>query len=182
MMQFWAHGYEGTSISDLTAAMGVTAPTLYAAFGSKEQLYREALQQYFLLGVGGWDAALLDGTPAYTLLRESMRTAATRFSQPDRPPGCMISTASLYCAAENEAARQIAADLRDVSFRMLVGKLERSKAAGELPAEVNEVALARFYSAVVEGMSVQAVDGASTAELLALVDVALAAWPGQRPG
>ncbi|KAB8143124.1 TetR/AcrR family transcriptional regulator [Chloroflexia bacterium SDU3-3] len=181
MIHFWAHGYEGTSISDLTAAMGVTAPTLYAAFGSKEQLYREALQQYFQQGMGGWAAALHDDTPAYSVLKESMHMIAERFTHPGRPRGCMVSTASLYCAAENEAARQIAADLRDVSFRMLLSKLERAKATGELPAEVNVVVLARFYSAVVEGMSVQAVDGASTAELHALVDVALAAWPGQRP-
>lgn len=177
---FWRHGYEGTSIADLTEALGVTPPTLYAAFGSKEQLYREALEHYIARD-GDRAEVLRAEIPAYVVIEQYMRRAAERFTAPGRPPGCMISTASLNCAAENGAARAAAAALRDSSFKLLVEKLCQAVATGELPAESDVLALARFYSAVIQGMSVQAIDGASTADLNGLVDCALAAWPGRRP-
>jgi len=181
MALFWQRGYEGTSIADLTEAMGAAPPTLYAAFGSKEQLYRDALLHYIdrrgdLLSLLGAD------TPTYEALEQYLRQSAERFTNPAEPRGCMILTASLHCAAENEAARAIVAELRAKTLELVVARLTRAKEAGELPEDAEALALARFYSAVVQGMSVQAIDGASTAELNRLVDMALAAWPGKRPG
>ena len=111
-----------------------------------------------------------------------LRSAADRFTAPGRPAGCMISTASLNCAAENQAARAAAAALRAQAFDLLVAKLEWAKSTGELPASADPHALARFYSAIVQGMSVQAIDGAPAAALHNLVDLALAAWPGASRG
>lgn len=176
---FWQHGYEGTSIADLTEAMGVTPPTLYAAFGSKEQLYREALEHYSARGDHA-DVLRTDRS-AYEVIEQYIRQAAERFTDPRGPAGCMISTASLYCAVENEAARAAAAALRASSFKLLVAKLCWASQTGELPADTDVLGLARFYSAVIQGMSVQAIDGASAADLHRLVDYALAAWPGRRP-
>ncbi|HYF62996.1 MAG TPA: TetR/AcrR family transcriptional regulator [Herpetosiphonaceae bacterium] len=176
---FWRHGYEGTSIADLTAAMGVTPPTLYAAFGSKEDLYRLALARYLERSERGRGG--VSGGSAYALIENYLRAAADRFTDPGRPRGCMVSTASLYCAAENEAARSAAAAMRAVGFAAAVAACERAKSTGELPPATDAVALARFYSAIAQGMSVQAVDGATAADLHALVDLALAAWPGVRP-
>jgi TetR/AcrR family transcriptional regulator, copper-responsive repressor len=176
---FWRHGYEGASIADLTAAMGVTPPTLYAAFGSKEDLYREALARYLERAERGRGGA--DSGSAYELIENYLRAAADRFTDPGHPPGCMVSTASLYCAAENEAARSAAAAMRAVGFDAAVAACERAKSSGELPPATDAVALMRFYGAIVQGMSVQAVDGATAAELHAVVDLAMAAWPGRRP-
>lgn len=175
---FWRHGYEGTSIADLTAAMGVTPPTLYAAFGSKEDLYREALGRY--LERSERERGTSGDASAYAMIEHYLRAAADRFTDPGHPRGCMVSTASLYCAAENEAARSAAAALRTLAFEAAVAACERAKSTGELLPATDAVALARFYSAIAQGMSVQAVDGATAAELHAVVDLALAAWPGQR--
>jgi AcrR family transcriptional regulator len=177
MTLFWRHGYEGTSIADLTSAMGFTPPTLYAAFGSKEQLYREVLAHYLTRG-----RALSEDPCAYAAIEYHLRDAAEHFTNPAKPAGCMVSTALLYSAVENEAARAAAAALRAGAFALLVAKLDRAKATGELPADTDTQALARFYSAIIQGMSVQAIDGASAADLNDFVDIALAAWPGKRPG
>jgi len=176
---FWKHGYEGTSIADLTDAMGITPPTLYAAFGSKEQLYREALASYLSPERQGALQAL-DAAPAYRLIEDYLRRSAISFTDPAGPTGCMVQTAVLTCAAENEAAQSAAADARATGFAVLVALLERAIQRGELPVDTNAVALARFYSAIVQGMSVQAIDGATAAELNSFVDIALAAWPGRR--
>lgn len=181
MLLFWRHGYEGTSIADLTNALGVTPPTLYAAFGSKEQLYREVLERYVARGELGRLREWGDQISAYEVLEQALRRVAESFSDPRTPPGCMVSSASLYCAAENESAKASASALRTSGITLLVAKLEQARASGELPEHTDPLALARFYGAVIQGMSVQAVDGASTAELQGIVDVALAAWPGKRP-
>jgi TetR/AcrR family transcriptional regulator, copper-responsive repressor len=181
MIVFWQHGYEGSSIADLTNAMGFTPPTLYAAFGSKEQLYAEALAHYLERGEQDRAQTLSDATTAYTAIEQYLRGAADRFTDPSTPAGCMISTASLYCASENEAARTAAAALRANTFVLLVSKLEWAQVTGELPPACDTQALARFYSAVVQGMSVQAIDGASSEMLNGLVEIAMSAWPGKRP-
>ncbi len=180
MVLFWRHGYEGTSIADLTNAMGVTPPTLYAAFGSKEQLYAEVLLHYVAIGEQGRAQSLGTATTAYALIKQYLHLAAIHFTDPTKPAGCMLQTASLYCAVENEGARATASTLRATTFALLVEKLEWAKATGELPADSNPQALARFYNAMIQGMSVQAIDGATAADLTEFVEIALAAWPGQR--
>lgn len=180
MELFWRHGYEGTSIADLTEAMGITPPTLYAAFGSKEQLYRDVLGYYLARG-GDSRRALGDDIAAYDAIAQYLRAVARHITDPGKPAGCMVQTASLHGATENEAARTAAASLRAGALAMLAAKLEWAKGVGELPADTDVQALARFYSAVVQGMSVQAIDGASADELLRFTEIALAAWPGERP-
>lgn len=178
---FWRHGYEGTSIADLTNVMGVTPPTLYAAFGSKEQLYREVLSHYVLRGGGASRREMSEDVAAYDAIEQYLHKIALQYTDPTTPAGCMVQTASLRCAAENDAARAAAASMRAVTFAMLVAKLTWAQEVGELPADIDPQALARFYSAIVQGMSVQAIDGASTAELQSVVNLAMAAWPGKRP-
>lgn len=177
MELFWRHGYEGTSIADLTDAMGFTPPTLYAAFGSKEQLYRDVLERYLERGEQGRAGWQTEAGSTRELFEQYLRKVAERFTDPTRPAGCMVQTASLYCATENEGARTIAADMRAIGLAALVAVLERAQAAGELPAATDVRALARFYNAVIQGMSVQAIDGASAEDLNRVVDVALLAWP-----
>ncbi len=181
MALFWRHGYEGTSIADLTNAMGITPPTLYAAFSSKEQLYHDVLTHYILRGEQARRPEMRDDISAYELIEAYLRRAADHFTDPATPAGCMVQTASLYCATENEGARAAAASMRASVFALLVAKLAWAKEGGELPPDSDTLALARFYSAIVQGMSVQAIDGASATDLHSFVDIALAAWPGKQP-
>lgn len=181
MQLFWRHGYEGTSIADLTDAMGVTPPTLYAAFGSKEALYREALAHYGESEGSERSRVMCEERSAYRALENYLRDAARDFSDPAKPGGCMISTSSLQTAVENKPARQAAAELRAKALNAFTLKLKYAQKTGELPVDTDAVALARFYAAIVQGMSVQAFDGADTKALDNMVTFAMLAWPGKRP-
>lgn len=175
---FWEHGYEGTSIANLTEAMGVTPPSLYAAFGSKEELYRQALDYNIEHETKRRAEALQGPMSAYDALAFYLYDVAEGVSNPDKPRGCMVSTAVLQHARENEAVAREVAARRDASIRFMKARFDRAVGEGELPTETDTDSLARFYSAVVQGMSAQACDGACTVTLKRLVDLALRAWPG----
>lgn len=178
---FWQHGYEGTSIADLTQAMGVTPPSLYATFGSKENLYQQALDHNAASQTRLRAAALQAEIPAYEALAFYLNDVAQGISNPQNPRGCMVSTAVLQHAAENTAVAEAVAARREISIQCVKARFDRAISEGELPADTDTDTLARFYSAVVQGMSAQACDGAPTAALQRLVAVALSAWPGKRP-
>ncbi|MBB1593410.1 TetR family transcriptional regulator [Achromobacter sp. UMC46] len=178
---FWQYGYEGTSIADLTKAMGVTPPSLYAAFGSKEELYRQAVDFQVDRQSKARSEALRKEPSAYRAVSFYLHDFAYRCSDPDTPRGCMISTAVLQHAKENEPAARIVAARRETAIQEIKTRFDRAVAEGELPPETDTDALARFFAAVVQGMSAQACDGAGEAVLQRLADIALAAWPGHRP-
>lgn len=179
---FWRHGYEGTSIADLTAAMGVTPPTLYAAFGSKEQLYRQVLARYVERHGSRERLEAFEREPsAYRAIEGYLRAFAEQLANPSVPAGCMVSTATLVHAQENKPAAEATAALRATTLKRLEARFEAARHDGQLPADVDPAALARFYAAIAQGMSVQSHDGASAAALNGLVDIALHAWPGARP-
>jgi AcrR family transcriptional regulator len=179
MEVFWRRGYEGASLAELTAAMGVTPPSLYSAFGSKEGLYREALRQYVTSQGAGAGRALAEEPTAFRAIERMLRESVRIFADPTSPAGCMISTATLRCAPENRSAAAAASEMRQAMLASMRDVLAAAVAAGELPADVDAEGLARFYGAVVQGMSVQAIDGAGTDALNAIVDAALRAWPGK---
>lgn len=168
---FWRLGYEGASIVDLTTAMGITPQSLYAAFGSKADLYREALGWY-----GDAFATLTDEDLAAPdvigTLCGWLEAQAKAFADPTHPPGCMISTAVLGCAVENDPVARLVAARREATIARLRERLERAKTEGELRPDADPAALARFTGAIIQGMSVQARDGASAAELCALARLA----------
>ncbi|MBX4956303.1 TetR/AcrR family transcriptional regulator [Rhizobium lentis] len=170
---FWAHGYEGASIADLTAAMGITPQSLYAAFNSKADLYREALQQYRTLGANTF-SALAEPIDTLSAFERVLRGSAAIFSAPGHPKGCMISTAVLNCASENDAIADHVAALRRQSLDAFAARIERGIREGDIRPETNARALARFLGAIVQGMSVQARDGASLEELLDIAALATA--------
>jgi AcrR family transcriptional regulator len=178
---FWEHGYEGTSIAQLTRAMGVTPPSLYAMFGSKEDLYRQALDHNIERESKRRSEALQGQMPAYDAIAFYLHDVAQGVTDPNKPRGCMISTAVLQHSEENEAVAKAVAARRKASIQAMKARFDRAVSEGELPTDTDTDALARFYSAVVQGMSAQACDGACTATLKRLVDIALSAWPGSRP-
>jgi AcrR family transcriptional regulator len=175
---FWEHGYEGTSIADLTQAMGVTPPSLYATFGSKENLYRQALDHNIERESKRRSEALQGEMTAYDAIAFYLHDVAQGVTDPSKPRGCIISNAVLQHSEESEAVAQAVAARRETSIQAVKTRFDRAITEGELPNETDTDALARFYTAVVQGMSAQACDGACTATLERIVDIALSAWPG----
>ena len=171
---FWRLGYEGTSIADLTAAMGITPQSLYAAYGSKAELYREALGWY-RAEIGAYTLqALTEEATAFAAFERILRDTAREFSRPGRPPGCMISTAILTCASENQPVAERVAGMRGGALARFRDRIEQAVAAGEFRADTDASALARFLGAIIQGMSVQARDGASEADLAGIARLATA--------
>lgn len=180
MLAFWRHGYETTSITDLTAAMGITPPSLYAAFGSKEQLFREAVRLY-LGDPATMERSIEEAPTAFDAARDFLTASAAAFTGAGTPRGCLLASATASgSAASLEVQRAIAEIRRDVVARF-TRRIERDVRNGVLPPDTQAAALAGLLMAVTQGMSVLARDGAARGELMAIADAALRAWPRNRP-
>jgi AcrR family transcriptional regulator len=175
MEVFWERGYDGAAISDLTAAMGIGSPSLYAAFGSKEQLFREAVERYDRLEGAYTERALREQPTARAAVEAMLRDNARAYADPDTPPGCMIVLAAAPWTG-NEAVRDHLARLRQEAHEALERRLEGAVATGELPAGTDTAAMASYYTTVMHGLSILARDGATLAAMDAVADCALAAW------
>ncbi|WP_395446807.1 TetR/AcrR family transcriptional regulator [Aminobacter sp. UC22_36] len=176
MRVFWKKGYDGASLSDLTTAMGINSPSLYAAFGSKEALFREAVDLYGATeGIEIWGAFERPGS-ARQAIADFLRASARAFSEPGDPRGCLIVLGALNVSETNVEVFRDLSERRMSSARDLAGRLRQAVAEGELPATADCDAISAFYLAVQQGMSVQARDGASREALLAVAEGAMAAW------
>ena len=174
---FWRHGFSGTSIPQLTTAMGISPPSLYAAFGSKEALYREVLQLY-QSRYGGFMSHFFDEKcSAKEAVERALLAAAKQFAQTDHAPGCMISIAELQPSPGNETLALEISELRLTSQNIVYTRLEAARKSGELPKKTDTASLAAFFGMVAQGMSVQARDGANEATLKRLAKLAMKAWP-----
>jgi AcrR family transcriptional regulator len=176
MEVFWAKGYDGTSMSDLTAAMGVNSPSIYAAFGCKEELFREAAELYGATEGGRIWEYMTTAPTARAAIEGMLRASAEDFTRSGKPRGCLIALGALHADKENEAVCRELRRQRAQNIELLRRRLERGIAEGELPAGLDKRAIATFYATVQHGMSIQARDGASRASLLAVADCAMAAW------
>lgn len=174
VMAFWEHGYEATSVSDLTRVMGIGAPSLYAAFGDKRTLFAEAVDVYATRYGSFGDRALAEEPTARAAVARILREAAVAYTLPGRPRGCLVRHAAANCASP-EVAESLRVR-RDADIAAVEGRIRQDIAVGELPADVDAAALARYTGAVVQGMSQQARDGASREELAAVAEIALAVW------
>ncbi len=170
---FWKHGYDGSSIADLTAAMGITPQSLYAAFGSKADLYRETLDQYRRMPRPEPGNPFQDKLDTVTAFERFLTNSARIFTAPEHPKGCMISTAVLNCAEENEPIAHHVASMRLQTLDIFTARIARGIEEGDIRPDADPRSLARFLGAIVQGMSVQARDAATTEELLALMSHAL---------
>jgi AcrR family transcriptional regulator len=176
MLTFWRHGYETTSIVDLTTAMGVTTPSLYGAFGDKKQLFLEAARRY--AGDPQATARAIDGAPsAYHAARALLTGAAVTYTGETTPSGCLLASATASGSAASADVQREIADIRRSIVACLEARIARDMTDGALPAVTDPSALAGFIMAVAQGMSVLARDGASRIFLLSIVDTSLAAWP-----
>lgn len=175
---FWTKGYEGASLTDLTEAMGVTRPSLYAAFGNKEELFRKALDLYErekLAYVG----EALEAPSSREVVERLLRGALEMQTSDAEPKGCMRIISSVTCSAEAESIRADLMVRRQSSQRAICERLERAKSEGDLPASSDVDGLCGFILAILQGLALQARSGASKSQLEALVETSLAMWPGK---
>ncbi len=173
MLAFWRRGYEGTSMADLVQALGIASARIYAAFGSKQDLFREAVQHYEA-GDGGFaDRAMAQEPRVRDALARVLRDAVATYTDDAHPLGCMVVTAATNCAEENEAVAAWLAEHRRLRTQSLIDRLQRALDEGELRAGTDVQALGDFYATQLHGISVQARDGVPRQRLLAAVQTAL---------
>jgi AcrR family transcriptional regulator len=174
---FWRQGYEGTSLSDLTAAMGINRPSLYAAFGNKEQLFRRALDRY-LAGPAACLGEALKEPTARKVAERMLRGIVEQWGNPNQPKGCLIVQAALSSGTEADPIRQALAAHRNDARNALRRRFEKAVTAGDLPAGTDAGSLAGYLMAVIHGLAVQSASGVPPRELQSIAELALRQWPG----
>ncbi len=174
MHVFWARGYEGASLSDLTRAMRINRPSLYTAFGNKEQLFRKVLDRY-MDGPVAYFSKALAAPKARDVVEEIFFGTAMMTDDPTIPAGCLMVQGALACG--NASVRKEAAARRAASEAMLRRRLLRAKREGDLPKNADPAELACYVMTVVRGMAVQSASGASRDQLRRVAQTALRAWP-----
>lgn len=174
---FWRQGFEGTSTTQLTAAMGISQPSLYAAFGSKEHLYREAVSLYVQRHGQFLNMAFSAHSNAREAIFQALLLAARQYCDSAHAPGCMIASAGLQGGADHAVLFSEMAELRLNGQRAIHARLEQACLDGELAVDTDTAALAGYFAMVIQGMAVQAIDGANVAALEAMATLAMKAWP-----
>jgi AcrR family transcriptional regulator len=179
MEVFWARGYEGATLEELQAAMGgISPPSFYNAFGSKEALFREAVERY-MATVGAPAAQALAGEKtAREAIEGMLRRSVESFSLPGKPHGCLVALGATNCAPASKGPQEYLLAIRQRTPRLIKVRLDRAVAEGELPADLDTGAVAGFYTTVAHGLAIRSGDGASRAHLMVAVDGAMAAWDG----
>jgi AcrR family transcriptional regulator len=173
---FWARGYEGATLPELTQAMGINRPSLYAAFGNKEELFRKALDHY-RMGLHSYLAEGLEKPTAREVV-EAIFAGFVRIQRDrDKARGCLIVSGALACGEEAEPVRRELARLRQRAVTALRKRFERSVRDGDLPEGTDCATLARYIATVLHGLAVQAASGATEKELRLVSALAMRAWP-----
>jgi AcrR family transcriptional regulator len=174
---FWERGYEGTSLKDLAEATGIASASIYACFGSKEDLFRKVMALYGTTSGEPPRRALREQPTARAAIEAMLRATADEITRPDTPHGCMLILAAPIGAVENHAVRDFLADLRRDMLSTIRDRLARGITDGDLTAPPAALdAIARYYTTVVQGLSVQARDGATRSQLEGVISCAMAAW------
>lgn len=176
MLTFWRHGYETTSITDLTAAMGISTPSLYSAFGDKKRLFLEATQLY--AGDLEATAKAIDAAPtAREAAREMLEGAVVRYTGETTPQGCLLASATASGSAASCDVQRAVADIRRFVIEQLQSRIEHDISTGALPRTTDAPALAGLVMTIMQGLSVLARDGMGHAALQTIATAALRAWP-----
>jgi AcrR family transcriptional regulator len=175
MHVFWAKGYEGASLSDLTRAMRINRPSLYAAFGNKEQLFGKVLDRY-MEGPVAYFGKALGASKARDVVEKIFLGTARMGDDPRIPAGCLMVQGALACG--DASVRKEVAARRAVSEAALRRRFQRAKREGDLPKNSDPGDLAGYVMTVVRGMAVQSAGGASSNQLRRVAQIALRAWTG----
>lgn len=173
---FWRKGYDGTTLTDLTDAMGINKPSLYAAFGNKEQLFLKAIELYESRPCAFFLPALEKQT-AYQVAEHMLYGAAMNMTDINHPQGCVIVQGALSCSEAAATVKEALLNRRVEGEQKLCERFERAKQEGDLPASVDVETLARYIGTVLQGMAIQANNGASAEQLRQVAALTLQAFP-----
>jgi AcrR family transcriptional regulator len=173
---FWTKGYEGASLTDLTQAMGINRPSLYAAFGNKETLFHKTLDRYAEGRAAHVREALKQPT-ARAVAEHLLRRAADLLTDPRHPTGCLMVQGALACGEDADCIRQALVSRRVAIEAALRRRFQRAKEEGDLATDTNPADLSRYVMTISQGMAVQAAGGASRADLQRVVATAMRSWP-----
>jgi AcrR family transcriptional regulator len=176
MEVFWRRGYEGATLPELTQAMGINRPSLYAAFGGKERLFRRALDRY-VSGPAGYLRDALARPTARGAVERLLAGTIELLTDPRNPGGCLVVQGALAGGREAESIRRELVSHRAAALDQLRARLERAKREGDLPGDADCSDLARYVMTVVHGLAVQAAGGATRKQLQRVAGLALRAWP-----
>jgi AcrR family transcriptional regulator len=181
MRVFWAYGFEGASLTTLTRAMGINRPSLYAAFGDKAALFREAVALYGA-GPGRYVRRALGRPTAYQVAETLLRGAVANATDPAHPGGCLWVQGALVAGEESAGIRDAMAAVRDGGTVQVQERLERARREGDLPEDTDVEGLTLYLVSVMNGIAVQASGGRKREALNRVVDLALAGWLGGERG
>lgn len=173
---FWSRGYEGTSMAELTEVLGINKPSIYAAFGNKEALFRKALAKY-LAGPAAFVADAINEPTARQVAEKFLSSTVEFLTDQNHPRGCMVVQGALTCGEGSALIQQELMGYRKRYENALTQRFDLAKIQGDLPDSANSLAMAKYLATIHQGLSVQATSGATRAELLAVVDIALQSWP-----
>lgn len=176
MLTFWTQGYEGTAMSGLTKAMGMSAPSIYAAFGDKETLFKRAVERY-MAGPGAYMRAALDQSTAEALARTFLNSAVEAVAGDHTPHGCLVVQSALAVNPRSASVREYLTGLREDGVKSLADRLRSFSGPGGLPPGSDSLALARLLVTVVQGLAVQAASGVPRETLHTVADQMLTHWP-----
>ena len=180
MLLFWKHGYEGASVAELVSVMGITPPSLYAAFGDKKRLFLEAVDLYrsgSVAGVFATDQIMDQAATAEDAARQMLEAAAHHFTGPDTPNGCLLSSGAITCSAAGADVQAIMTGIRQQIEARLNDMILADIAADRLHEDTDAGLLAAYVMAVIQGMATLARDGASRAKLSQLARTVMLSWP-----
>lgn len=176
MLLFWRHGYEATSLNDLTTALGVKPSSIYSVFGDKKRLFLEAVAKY-LSGPVTSESIIDHAVDGREAARGLLKAAAVGFTGQDTPAGCLLASSAISCSeGANDVKDELAAIRRGIEEQLLK-KVKESVEAGQLPKDTAAEALASLTMAIIQGMSTLARDGATRDKLLGMIDAVMFAWP-----
>lgn len=176
MLVFWRLGYERATIAELTKAMGINRPSLYAAFGNKEELFQKALGRY-AEGPDAYEARALELPTAREVAFALLRGGADRQTRPHRPHGCLAVLGTRTNGADSSPIGKMLIEARLAGEAEVRVRFERARTEGDLPTDADPAALAEYIRTVIYGMTVQAASGVPRAELERVIEVAMRAWP-----
>lgn len=176
MRVFWEKGYEGTSLDDLTQTMGINRSSLYSTFGDKESLFRRVISRYGEVQLTFVSDALSHGN-IHKAIEALWRNTVKFLSDSTHPRGCLSLQGGLTCGSGAESVKKAMIDWRKRALAPIEKRLQRARGDGDLPMQVNPKDLARYVLVVMNGLSIQAANGASQAEMNAAVDIALRSIP-----
>jgi AcrR family transcriptional regulator len=176
MRLFWSRGYDAISMADLRAELGITQASLYAAFGSKEQLFYEAVELYRQTAGFSTTAALATGGSAREAISAMLQAAVNAFSAPDAPGGCLLIMGATNCPVESKTVQDHLLSIRRQISQSILNRLKQGQHDGDVPTAASLTVLTAYFSTILHGLALQSRDGASRKTLTQVVEIAMAEW------